>query len=334
MDRLAKSFPPGLEYRIAYDTTKYVSENIREVEETLLEAFLLVLLVVFIFLQGVRATIIPMMAIPVALVATFAMMAAFGFSINTLTLCGLILAIGLVVDDAIIVVENVEKYLGRGERPIPAVRAAMAEITAPILTITLVLGAVFVPVAFIPGLTGRLYNQFAMTIVFSFVFSAINSLTFSPAMSGVFLRSKHGETKFFLFRWFNAGMHWLENSYDSFLEFTAHHWWTIVVAVDRSAGTDVFHAGRAPQGVHPGRGPGLFDHRDPDAGWNGPGGDVEGRLRPISKIALGIEGVSDVVLLEGFNVLNSTNQTNSATAFVTLKEWGERTQARARAHPP
>ncbi len=200
-----------------------------EVEETLLEAFLLVLLVVFIFLQGVRATIIPMMAIPVALVATFAMMAAFGFSINTLTLCGLILAIGLVVDDAIIVVENVEKYLDRGERPIPAARAAMAEITAPILTITLVLGAVFVPVAFIPGLTGRLYNQFAMTIVFSFVFSAINSLTFSPAMAGVFLRSRHGEAKFFLFRWFNAGMRWLENSYDSFLEFTAHHWWTIVI---------------------------------------------------------------------------------------------------------
>ncbi len=155
----------------------------------MLEAFLLVLLVVFIFLQGVRPTIIPMMAIPVALVATFAMMAAFGFSINTLTLCGLILAIGLVVDDAIIVVENVEKYLERGEQPVPAVRTAMAEITAPILTITLVLAAVFVPVAFIPGLTGRLYNQFAMTIVFSFVFSAINSLTFSPAMAAVFLRA-------------------------------------------------------------------------------------------------------------------------------------------------
>ena len=180
------------------------------------------------FLQGVRATIIPMLAIPVALVATFSMMAAFGFSINTLTLCGLILAIGLVVDDAIIVVENVEKFLERGEQPLPAVRAAMAEITAPIVTITLVLAAVFVPVAFIPGLTGRLYNQFAMTIVFSFVFSAMNSLTFSPAMARLFLRPKHGETKFFLFRWFNRGMHWLENSYDAFLDFTAHHWWTIV----------------------------------------------------------------------------------------------------------
>src|SRR6185312_9854107 len=192
------------------------------------EAFLLVLLVVFIFLQGVRATIIPMLAIPVSLVATFALMAAFGFSINTLTLCGLILAIGLVVDDAIIVVENVEKYLERGERPLPAVRAAMAEITAPIVTITLVLAAVFVPVAFIPGLTGRLYNQFAMTIVFSFVFSAINSLTFTPAMSRLFLREKQGGTKFFLFRWFNAALKWIEDSYDSVLEWTAHHWWTIV----------------------------------------------------------------------------------------------------------
>ncbi len=114
-------------------------------------------------------------------------------------------------------------------RPLAATRAAMAEITTPIVTITLVLAAVFVPVAFIPGMTGRLYNQFAMTIVFSFVFSAFNSLTFSPAMSRLFLRAKHGETKFFFFRWFNAGMRWLENSYDSFLEFTARHWWTIVI---------------------------------------------------------------------------------------------------------
>jgi hydrophobe/amphiphile efflux-1 (HAE1) family protein len=330
MDRLAKSFPPGLEYRIAYDTTRYVSENIREVEETLLEAFLLVLLVVFIFLQGVRATIIPMMAIPVALVATFAMMAAFGFSINTLTLCGLILAIGLVVDDAIIVVENVEKYLGRGEPPIPAVRAAMAEITAPIVTITLVLAAVFVPVAFIPGLTGRLYNQFAMTIVFSFVFSAINSLTFSPAMAGVFLRSKHGETKFFLFRWFNAGMRWLENSYDSFLEFTAHHWWTIVVPSIALLALTYFMLLERPKAFIPVEDQGylIIAIQTPD----GTGREATSKVSSaISNIAMGLDGVSDVVLLEGFNVLNSTNQTNSATAFVTLKEWGERTKPELRA---
>ncbi len=277
MDRLAKSFPPGLEYRINYDTTKYVRENIDEVEQTLLEAFLLVLIVVFVFLQGVRATIIPMLAIPVALIATFAMMAAFGFSINTLTLCGLILAIGLVVDDAIIVVENVEKYLERGERPLPAVRAAMAEITAPIVTITLVLAAVFVPVAFIPGLTGRLYNQFAMTIVFSFVFSAINSLTFTPAMARIFLRPKHGESKFFFFRWFNHGMRWLENSYDSFLDFTAHHWWTIVLPSIGLTGVDVVDVDRAAQGIHPDRGSGLLDRDDPDARWDGEGSDGQDR---------------------------------------------------------
>ena len=316
MDRLAKNFPPGLEYRIAYDTTKYVDENIDEVEETLLEAFLLVLLVVFVFLQGLRATIIPMLAIPVSLVATFAMMAAFGFSINTLTLCGLVLAIGLVVDDAIIVVENVEKFLERGERPLQAVRAAMAEITAPIVTITLVLAAVFVPVAFIPGLTGRLYNQFAMTIVFSFLFSAINSLTFSPAMARLFLRPKHGETKFFLFRWFNRGMRWLENSYDSFLEFTAHHWWTIVIPSLALLALTYVDAGRAAQGVHPDRGPGLPDRRDPDARRHRPRGRPPGSPAASARSRRSWRESATCVLLDGFNVLNSTNQTNSATAFV------------------
>ena len=226
---MARNFPEGLEYRIAYDTTLYVRENITEVWDTLIEAFLLVLIVVFVFLQGFRATAIPMIAIPVSLVATFAMMAAFGFSINTLTMCGLVLAIGLVVDDAIIVVENIEKFLERGMAPLEATRAAMAEITAPIVTIGLVLAAVFVPVAFIPGLTGRLYNQFALTIVFSFLFSAFNSLTFTPAIARLFLRPKHGETKFPPFRWFNRGLKWVEDSYDSFLDFGARHWWTIVL---------------------------------------------------------------------------------------------------------
>ena len=228
MDRAARNFPEGLEYRIAYDTTLYVRENITEVKDTLIEAFVLVLIVVFVFLQGFRATVIPMIAIPVSLVATFAMMAAFGFSINTLTMCGLVLAIGLVVDDAIIVVENIEKFLERGMGPLEATRAAMAEITAPIVTIGLVLAAVFVPVAFIPGLTGRLYNQFALTIVFSFLFSAFNSLTFTPAIARLFLRPKHGETKFPPFVWFNRGLKWVEDSYDSFLDFGARHWWTIV----------------------------------------------------------------------------------------------------------
>ncbi len=323
MDRLKKNFPPGLDYTIVYDTTKYVNENIIEVQETLFEAFLLVLLVVFVFLQGVRATIIPMLAIPVSLIATFAMMAAFGFSINTLTLCGLVLAIGLVVDDAIIVVENVEKYLERGVPPIRAVKAAMAEITAPIVTISLVLAAVFVPVAFIPGLTGRLYNQFAMTIVFSFLFSAINSLTFSPAMARLFLRPRHGESKFFLFRWFNHGMRWLENSYDAFLEFTAHHWWTIVIpSLILLAWTGLMLLQR-PKAFIPVEDQGylIVAIQTPDGTGRGPTSRI---AQQVSSLAMKTPGVSDVVLLDGLNVLNSTNQANSATAFVILKEWSER----------
>ena len=330
MDRLAKSFPPGLEYRINYDTTKYVRENIAEVQQTLLEAFLLVLVVVFVFLQGVRATIIPMLAIPVALVATFAMMAAFGFSINTLTLCGLILAIGLVVDDAIIVVENVEKYLERGQQPLPAVRAAMAEITAPIVTITLVLAAVFVPVAFIPGLTGRLYNQFAMTIVFSFVFSAINSLTFTPAMARLFLRPKHGESKFFLFRWFNHGMRWLENSYDSFLDFTAHHWWTIVLPSIALLALTWWMLFERPKAFIPTEDQGylIATIQTPD----GTGKEATAKIaKTVGKIAQDLEAVSSVLVLEGYNVLNATNQTNSATAFIILEEWSKRNKPELRA---
>ena len=243
---------------------------------TLIEAFLLVLIVVFVFLQGFRATAIPMIAIPVSLVATFGMMAVFGFSINTLTLCGLVLAIGLVVDDAIIVVENIEKFLERGMRPLEATRAAMAEITAPIVTIGLVLAAVFVPVAFVPGLTGRLYNQFALTIVFSFLFSAFNSLTFTPAIARLLLKPKHGETKF-PFRWFNRGLKWVENSYDSFLDFRGPLLVGDRPAVARPAGPDRMADLRAPQGVHPDGGPGLPDRHRADARRHHPGAHQPGR---------------------------------------------------------
>src|SRR5262249_47097727 len=174
------------------------------------------------------------------------------------------------------------------------------------------------------------YNQFAMTIVFSFVFSAINSLTFSPAMSGIFLRAKHGETKFFLFRWFNAGMRWIENSYDSFLEFTAHHWWTIVVPSVAILALTYGMLIERPKSFIPVEDQGylIAAIQTPD----GTGREETSRVATaVSKIALGLEGVADVVLLEGFNVLNSTNQTNSATAFVTLKEWGERSTPALRA---
>lgn len=331
MQRISRTFPPDVEYRIAYDTTKYVEENIAEVEHTLLEAFGLVLIVVFVFLQGFRATIIPLIAIPVSLVATFALMAAFGFSINTLTLCGLVLAIGLVVDDAIIVVENVEKQLEHGLRPLEATRKAMAEITAPIVTITLVLAAVFVPVAFIPGLTGRLYNQFAMTIVFSFVISAVNSLTFSPAMSRLFLRSKHhGESKFFFFRWFNRGMTWLENSYDAFLDYTAKHWWTIVFPSVCLLALTGWMIAERPKAFIPVEDQGYFivTVQTPDGTTQAPTQEV---LRAVGEMAQKLPGVQDVLRMDGYNPITTVNQPNSGAVFVILEDWKERKRPELRA---
>ncbi len=330
MDRLKRDFPPGLEYRIAYDTTLYVRENIQEVQHTLLEAFLLVLIVVFIFLQGFRATIIPMLAIPVSLVATFAMMAAFGFSLNTLTLCGLILAIGLVVDDAIIVVEDIEKYLARGLLPLVAAREAMSEITAPIVTIALVLAAVFVPVAFIPGLTGRLYNQFAMTIVFSFLFSALNSLTFTPAISRVFLRGRHGPPRFFLFRWFDRGMKWLEDSYDGFLEAAARHWWAVVIPSLGLLVLTGWMAYERPKAFVPTEDQGYLV-----AAIQAPEGTSREATSRIAKaagaIAQKLPGARDVLVLDGYDLIGSLNQTNMATMFVILDDWAERNEPEHRA---
>jgi hydrophobe/amphiphile efflux-1 (HAE1) family protein len=331
MERLSKSFPEGLEYRIAYDTTKYVEENIAEVKQTLIEAFILVMIVVFVFLQGWRATIIPMLAIPISLVATFSLMAVFGFSLNSLTLCGLVLAIGLVVDDAIIVVENVEKFLERGLKPLAATRAAMAEITTPIVTITLVLAAVFVPVAFIPGMTGRLYNQFAMTIVFSFLFSAFNSLTFSPAMSRLFLKPKHGGAKFFLFRWFNAGMHWLENSYDSFLELTAHHWWAIVIPSLGLLALTGWMIAERPKSFIPTEDQGylIVGVQAPDGTSREATSRVVARVEAICKE---LPGVEHIVTLDGLNILSGTNQTNAGIIFLPLKEWSVRKSPELRAN--
>ncbi len=337
MDRLKKAFPADMEYRVVYDTTKYVEQNIDEVEHTLLEAFGLVLIVVFVFLQGLRTTLIPLVAIPVSLVATFALMAAFGFSINTLTLMGLVLAIGLVVDDAIIVVENVEKFLERGYAPLEATRAAMAEITAPIITITLVLGAVFVPVAFIPGLTGRLYNQFALTIVFSFLFSALNSLTFSPAMARLLLKAKthHGESRFFFFRWFNRGMTWLENSYDSFLEYTAHQWWTIVLPSLGLLALTGFMLLERPKSFVPVEDQGylIVTVQTPDGTTKEP---TTKAMEAVEKAILQQPGVADTIRFDGYSPITQVNQANNGAIYVVLKPWEERktSDLRARALVP
>jgi hydrophobe/amphiphile efflux-1 (HAE1) family protein len=194
LTELQTRFPPDLRWRVTYDPTAFVTETIHEVQKTLIEAFILVVLVVYLFLGSVRATIVPTLAVPVSLIGTFIVLNAIGYSANTVSLLAVVLAIGIVVDDAIVVVENVERVMEEHPElpPADAVKRAMAEITAPIIAITLVLLSVFVPVAFIPGISGELFRQFAITVAVSMFLSAINALTLSPAMCGVFLRPRHG----------------------------------------------------------------------------------------------------------------------------------------------
>ena len=212
MTELAKRFPKGIGWAINYDTTTFVSASMHDVVITLGEALALVIAVVFLFLQSWRSTIIPAIAIPVSLIATLAVMLALGFSLNTVSMLGMVLAIGLVVDDAIVVVENVERQLEQGLSPIDAAVAAMREVTGPIVATTAVLLAVFVPVAFLPGVTGRLYNQFALTIAISVAISAFNSLTLSPALCAVLLRHRP-PSRWLAFRAFNAGFTYATQAY-------------------------------------------------------------------------------------------------------------------------
>ena len=190
MEEAKQSFPPDLDYVVALDTTFAVREGIKEVLKTLYEAMILVIFVVFIFLQGWRATLIPALAVPVSLIATFAFFPLLGFSINTIALMGLVLAIGLVVDDAIVVVEAVEHHIEKGLSPKEATQKAMEEVSGPVIAIALVLSAVFLPSIFIPGITGRLFSQFAVTIAISVLISAFNALTLSPALCAMILKPR------------------------------------------------------------------------------------------------------------------------------------------------
>lgn len=190
MTRVSQQFPADMTYAISLDTTRAVTAGIHEIIYTLLEALALVIVVVFIFLQGWRATLIPLCAVPVSLIGTFMLFPLFGFTINTLALFGLVLAIGLVVDDAIVVVEAVEHHIDEGMSPRDATLRAMEEVSGPVIGIALVLSAVFVPTAFIPGITGRLYQQFALTIAISVILSAFNALTLRPALSALLLRPR------------------------------------------------------------------------------------------------------------------------------------------------
>ncbi|SOD40885.1 multidrug efflux RND transporter permease subunit [Nitrosovibrio sp. Nv4] len=213
MDKLAKSFPTGVSYDIPYDTTTFIDVSIKEVIKTLVEATLLVILVVFVFLQSWRATLIPAVAVPISLIGTLAGMEALGFSINTLTLFGMVLAIGIVVDDAIVVVENVERHMTKGGlSPKDAAKRAMDEVAGPVIAIVLVLAAVFVPVAFLGGITGELYKQFAITIALSVAISGFVALTLSPALCALVLKPGHGEPKGF-WKMFNRSFDWMQARY-------------------------------------------------------------------------------------------------------------------------
>src|SRR5262249_19341096 len=227
MQELSKRFPKGIDYAMHYDTTRFVSASMHDVVVTLVQALLLVVAVVYIFLQSWRTTIIPTIAIPVSLVATLVVMQLFGFSLNMLSLLGMVLAIGVVVDDAIVVVENVERQLEAGLKPLEATRKAMQEVTGPIIATTAVLMAVFIPVAFIPGVAGRLYNQFALTVAISVGISAFNSLTLSPALAAAFLRHR-GETIFLPFVWFNRGFDWLAHNYSNSVRAVGRWRWPVL----------------------------------------------------------------------------------------------------------
>ena len=324
IERLAPMMPPGIERDVAYDTTLFVQASLDELIHTLVEAAILVLIVIFVFLQDWRATLIPMIAIPVSIVGTFAVMAAFGFSINSLTLLGLVLAIGLVVDDAIIVVENVYHQLEHGETDMrEAAVKAMAQVTGPIIATSMVLLAVFIPAALMPGITGQLYNQFALTIAFSIVLSAVNSLTLSPALAAVFLKPGHGQTTFLPFVLFNRFFDWLREKYGTVIHWFGVHWYIVAgVFVAAVAGIFVMLA-RTPTAFIPNEDQGYYF-----IGVQLPPGAALPRTVEVSerarRIAAADPAVENVLQIEGFNFLTGTQQTNSAFLIVTLKPWEER----------
>jgi len=333
MSELSKSFPEGLSYSIVYDPTRFVRASIEEVVRTLLVALALVVLVVIIFLQTWRASIIPIAAVPVSLVGTFAVMKGLGFSINALSLFGLVLAIGIVVDDAIVVVENVERHIALGQSPREATRRAMGEVSGPIIAIALVLCAVFVPIGFIPGLTGQFYKQFALTIAISTVISAINSLTLSPALSAVLLRSHHAP-KDLVTRSVDRGFGWFFRPFNRFFGAAASGYVGVVRQILRRSGVAlVAYAGllglawlgfsKVPGGFVPTQDKQYLVAfaQLPDAASLERSDDV---IRRMSKIALETEGVEHAIAFPGLSISGFTNSPNAGIVFVGLKPFEER----------
>jgi multidrug efflux pump len=324
MEELARAFPKGLEYKIVYDTTVFVTESIKEVLITLGEAMILVFLVIFVFLQSFRSTLIPAVTIPVSLIGTFGLMMALGFSINTLTLFGLVLAIGLVVDDAIIVVENVSRLIEeKGLAAKEATIQAMAEVTSPIIATTLVLFAVFVPVAFMPGISGQLYKQFALTIACSVGISALNALTLSPALCAIVLRAKM-ESHHWFFVGFNKGFGWFQHHYERAVALFLKRWKWIIAGFAALLATTALFFSLVPTGFVPAEDMGYFFMI-----MQGPeGSSVERTLeinRKVEHIALSTPGIADVLTIGGFNMITNTVDSSASTFIIPLDPWDERT---------
>jgi HAE1 family hydrophobic/amphiphilic exporter-1 len=337
MDEVKKNFPPDVEYRIAYNPTEFIEESIQEVYKTLFEAVGLVIIVVLVFLQSWRTALIPVLAIPVSLIGTFAAMAAFGFSLNNLTLFGLVLAIGIVVDDAIVVVENVERNMAEGLSPGDAAHKTMDEVGGAVIAIALVLAAVFVPTAFIPGISGQFYKQFALTIAASTLISAFNSLTLSPALCKLLLKPHHArkEPRFFLTRFVN----WLANGFNRAFDATSNAYGrTIRVLTGGVIGLGVMlllYAGVIAGTLHLAKTTPTGFIPDQDQGYligvvQLPAGASLDRttkvvLRAAEK-ARKVDGVTNAVIIAGFDGATFTNTTNSAVMFLTLKGAKERAE--------
>src|SRR6201988_3272279 len=325
MEELKQRFPAGLEYNVARDTTAAVTEGIHDIYKTLVEAMILVIVVVFVFLQGWRATLIPLLAVPVSLVGTFMVFPLLGFSVNTLSLLGLVLAIGLVVDDAIVVVEAVAHHIEHGLSPKEATFKAMEEVSGPVVAIALVMAAVFLPAAFVGGITGRLNTQFAVTIAISTLISAFNALTLSPALAALLL--KPGKQSRGLLGWFfdrfNSGfgkvMHVYLVGSDVLLHKVVFSVLLLVV-VALAAG---FFGSRLPTGLLPEEDQGYFflNVQLPTAASLQRTDDVAKKIEAILKDTPGVQTYNTVV---GFSLLSFVNTTYNAFYFVTLKPWGER----------
>jgi len=324
MDEMSAFFPEGLEYSVPYDTTMFVDASIKQVFITLLEATALVALVLFLFLQDWRATLIPSVTIPVSLIGTLAVMLAMGFSLNMLTLFGLVLAIGIVVDDAIVVIEATVAHMERGLDRRAAAIKAMSEVSGPVVATTLVLFAVFVPAAFMPGITGELYRQFALTIAVATIFSSINALTLSPALAALLLRLP-SENKNAFFRGFDNFFSKTENGYTNMIKSLLRRTGIMLILALGLAALTGWQFTQLPTGFLPTEDQGyiLVHVQLPDASSQERTNEV---LDSIDDIVAGTPGVADWVIFGGFNLIDGTASSNTAIVFVTLTPWDERNE--------